>query len=81
MDTSKYLKVDSEGAEWNLRKVINDKVVAIHGIEVEFEDGTAPLTKEMLCTLPFDSFLTGLAQKIFYHLLDTSRLTEEEEKN
>lgn len=81
MTSPKYTKKTSSGIDVDYQKIIEDKVVSIEGIYIEGENRTVPLTKEMLFSLPNSPAISRLIASIVTHLMDASRLTEDEEKN
>ena len=81
MTSSKYTKKTASGFEIDFQKIIEDKVVSIEGIYIEGENRTVPLTKEMLFLLPNSPAISHLTASIVNHLMDASKLTEDEEKN
>lgn len=78
---SVYTKKTENGIVIDYDKIITDKIVSIEGINIEGKNKTIPLTKELLLSLPNTMDISMLKANIVNHLMDASKLTEDEVKN
>lgn len=69
------------GNTLDLDRIIRDKVHKIEGIEITLNGKDVALTPKLLVSLPYNQELAALQMIICAHLMDSTKISEEEEKN
>jgi len=82
-EMANYAAASESAQRIDFRSIVKDKVVAIEGLNVTYSDGETGEIKtgEELVSMPRDNALEAVFMQIALCVLNSSRLTEDEEKN